>query len=390
MPDFPVVLTSAIDGVTEIVAKHINNLEAKVGVDGSAVTSSLDYKVSIVIGWGNHAGLYSLLAHSHSGVYEPVLGNPAGDGYLLKSTALGARSWLDPATYSLSGHTHDYSAVYLGIAAIATDSDKLDGQHGSYYAVAGAAPAAHQLDGTLHTVSGLTAGHFLKALTGTTFGFAAHGLSYGDVGAAPLSHAHAWGDITSGVPTTWTPIAHNLLSAYHGDTTAGSVVRGDLITGQGVSPNTKWVRQAKGTPGHFFKAGDDDVGWAAHGLTYSDVGADVAGAAAAVTPTTLGLVIGINTQAYHANLTSLAGLAFVSASFVKMTGANAFTLDISTYENTANKGILNGYCDLDASVLVPLARIPTTLTGKDADTLDTYHAANLQTFALVNAMLFGG
>jgi hypothetical protein len=44
---------------------------------------------------------------------------------------------------------------------------------------------AHQLDGLLHTVSGLTAGHFLKALSPTTFGFAAHGLGYGDVGAAP-------------------------------------------------------------------------------------------------------------------------------------------------------------------------------------------------------------
>lgn len=39
--------------------------------------------------------------------------------------------------------------------------------------------------------------------------------------------------------------AHNLLSATHGDTTAGSVARGDLITGQGASP--KWVRLAKGT-----------------------------------------------------------------------------------------------------------------------------------------------
>lgn len=59
-------------------------------------------------------------------------------------------------------------------------------------------PTAHQLDGALHTVSGLTGGQFLKALTATTFGFAAHGLSYGDVGAAAASHTHAAGDITSG------------------------------------------------------------------------------------------------------------------------------------------------------------------------------------------------
>ena len=62
------------------------------------------------------------------------------------------------------------------------------------------APSAHQLDSsTFHTVSGLTAGHFLKALTVTTFGFAAHGLSYGDVGAAAASHNHAATDITSAI-----------------------------------------------------------------------------------------------------------------------------------------------------------------------------------------------
>jgi len=48
-----------------------------------------------------------------------------------------------------------------------------------------------------------------------------------------------------------------------------------------------------------------------------------------------------------------------------------------TYEKTANKGIAGGYCDLDASVLVPLARIPATLTGKDADKLDGKHLSEI-------------
>ncbi len=38
--------------------------------------------------------------------------------------------------------------------------------------------------------------------------------------------------------------AHDILSATHGDTTAASVVRGDLVTGQGATP--KWTRLAKG------------------------------------------------------------------------------------------------------------------------------------------------
>lgn len=42
---------------------------------------------------------YSLASHNHSGVYEPVLGNPSANGYLLSSTNAGVRSWVAP--YSL-------------------------------------------------------------------------------------------------------------------------------------------------------------------------------------------------------------------------------------------------------------------------------------------------
>jgi len=42
--------------------------------------------------------------------------------------------------------------------------------------------------------------------------------------------------------------------------------------------------------------------------------------------TSLGLVIGTNVQAYDAELTSLAGLTYAAAAFVKMTGANTFAL----------------------------------------------------------------
>jgi hypothetical protein len=70
------------------------------------------------------------------------------------------------------------------------------------FALAGAAPAAHQLDGALHTVSGLTTGHFLKATGATTFGFAAHGLTYSDVGAAASAHTHAYMATPSGTLNT--------------------------------------------------------------------------------------------------------------------------------------------------------------------------------------------
>jgi hypothetical protein len=68
------------------------------------------------------------------------------------------------------------------------------------------APVAHQLDSaSVHTVSGLTTGNFLKATSATTFGFATHGLTYADVGADAAGAAAA---ITlaglGGVPTSRT------------------------------------------------------------------------------------------------------------------------------------------------------------------------------------------
>jgi hypothetical protein len=37
---------------------------------------------------------YATAAHVHTGVYEPALGNPGTDGWILSSTALGVRSWV--------------------------------------------------------------------------------------------------------------------------------------------------------------------------------------------------------------------------------------------------------------------------------------------------------
>ena len=48
MADFPTAKTNAVDNVTDVLAKHINNLENKVGIDNSTDTSSLDYKVHAI------------------------------------------------------------------------------------------------------------------------------------------------------------------------------------------------------------------------------------------------------------------------------------------------------------------------------------------------------
>ena len=51
MSDFPTVLSSVVDLSTPLLAKFINNLEAKVGVDWSTVATSLDYLMRRAGGW---------------------------------------------------------------------------------------------------------------------------------------------------------------------------------------------------------------------------------------------------------------------------------------------------------------------------------------------------
>lgn len=164
---------------------------------------------------------------------------------------------------------------------------------------------AHVLNSAVHSVSGLTSGHFLKATGAATFGFAAHGLTASDVAAEPalgnpgvddyvlsskIDGTRAWiaaggalalddlTDVDAASPSDddiirfdtvsglWKhealPAAanHDLMSATHADTTAAAVVRGDIITAQGASPT--WKALAKGTEGHVLTMGADEPGWA--------------------------------------------------------------------------------------------------------------------------------
>ena len=88
---------------------------------------------------------------------------------------------------------------------------------------------------------------------------------------------------------------------------------------------------------------------------------------------------GLGGQASSTNLTSVAGLTYVSASFVKMTAANTFSLDTSTYL-TANQTItLSG--DVSGSgttaITTTLATVPITKGGTGQTTAN----------AAVNALL---
>lgn len=69
-------------------------------------------------------------------------------------------------------------------------------------------------------------------------------------------------------------------------------------------------------------------------------------------------------QALHANLTSLAGLSYASASFVKMTNANTFALDTNTYQTTLTNsaGLANALNDETGTGLAVFNSSPSFTT----------------------------
>lgn len=112
------------------------------------------------------------------------------------------------------------------------------------------------LDSVGHlNLAGLTVGTLAGYIKGTA------GILSGQIGVP-------WTDIT-GAPATYAPTAHNILSASHGDSTAASVVRGDVIIGSGATP--KWARLAKGTAGHVLTMGASEPAWAAAAAGSGDV-----------------------------------------------------------------------------------------------------------------------
>lgn len=91
------------------------------------------------------------------------------------------------------------------------------------------------------TYSGLTATRVLKATSATA-------ASFGQVDYTELTS----------VPSTFPATAHNLLSATHGDTAVGTVVRGDIIVG---NSTPAWSRKALGTAGQVLQSDGTDVQW---------------------------------------------------------------------------------------------------------------------------------
>lgn len=83
---FPTSLTSAVDGSTDVLAVHLNALEAKVGIDGSAVTTSHDYKLSTITGTDKVVGVSATQTLTNKTLTSPVINTPTGDVVTLTGT----------------------------------------------------------------------------------------------------------------------------------------------------------------------------------------------------------------------------------------------------------------------------------------------------------------
>lgn len=106
-------ITTNPDGSTITVTDGLNCLclqeDTGIFYRLSAITPITWAAAGASSSWGNITGTLanqtdlqtalngkSSTAHTHTGTYEPVLGNPAEDGQILSSTAVGARLWIDP------------------------------------------------------------------------------------------------------------------------------------------------------------------------------------------------------------------------------------------------------------------------------------------------------
>jgi len=116
MADFPTDLSNVQDNVTDVLAKHINNLEVKVGVNSSAVTTSLDYKVTnrVISPATNSADYLPQWDWVNSKTLKNGLAVPAGG--LAWLTALWAKADIDSPNFT----TDIYSPLVLAGATAAS------------------------------------------------------------------------------------------------------------------------------------------------------------------------------------------------------------------------------------------------------------------------------
>jgi hypothetical protein len=233
--DTLICIVDSVAGTQSAVGNNWTILQAN--IDGAVVgpTSSVDGNVVVF--------------DSATGKLVKDIGLVASSVVTLNAAqTLANKTLTQPVITNFTSATHDHS-------------DNLNGGQVSHNSLASIGPndhhnEVHGLTSAVHTVSGLTTGQFLKAMSPTSFGFTNHGLTYSDVDAAsathnhdgvysPIDHEHdmLYAPIVHNHDTMYAPISHGLISSSH--------------TVSGLSTGT------------FLKAlSSTSFGFASHGLTY--------------------------------------------------------------------------------------------------------------------------
>ena len=178
---FPEELTNAVDGLTEIEAAHLNNLEAYVGVVGStdpaSLTHQLTHEDSVDPGHQHTAGAFSggsdgevFFKDPADHAWKPAA--PDAAGLVAKTgdqTIAGVKTFTSIPVLPATDPTAGSEAARKAYVDAAIDADVAahaalpNAHHGQ----------AHDLVGADHTASGLTTGQVLRATGPTTFAFQA-------------------------------------------------------------------------------------------------------------------------------------------------------------------------------------------------------------------------
>lgn len=309
----------------------------------------LGMNISVAL-WGsiqgtltNQSDLVAVLAGK-----EPSLGNPSTNGYILSSTSAGTRSWIVPPT----------SAVWGSITGtLSTQSD-------------------------LNTALGLKAPIASPSFTGTiTLGT----LGYSDTNVLESlqSSVNSYNQLVlqntnaNSISSTDLVVANNNSTStmYYGDFGMNSSgFTGSPIFNQ---PNYVYLTSTS-TDLAIGTTTSNAIHFVVNNNTTDAMTINSTGTTNIVTLTVNGSSLGTGAYAAIANylttasatstyqplnegLTSLSGLAYVSASFVKLTGANTYTLDTNAYLTTANAA--STYAPLTSpSLTTPTLGVATATT----------------------------
>lgn len=178
------------------------------------------------------------------------------------------------------------------------------------------------------------------------------------------------------VAASGAPGAHNLLSVTHSDSTAATVQRGDLITGQGLTP--KWVRLPAGASGSFLQFNGTDVGWGVDATALTGIpAANLTGTLAALSGANLTNLTASNLASGTVPLARLSGIT---------TSQLSGTAGITYPQLVLTGGIVNA--DLAGGAAIAYSKLALTGSVVNADVnaaaAIAYSKLNLAT-SIVNA-----